>query len=54
MKPPPGRLGDDDVKRFADLSQQEVLALAIANEDEDKDNRIYRSFADALRASVDD
>jgi erythrin-vacuolar iron transport family protein len=35
------------VKRFADLSEQEVLALAISNEDED--NRIYRSFADALR-----
>jgi len=37
------------VKRFADLSEQEVLALAISNEDED--NRIYRSFADGLRAS---
>src|SRR5579862_4576150 len=37
------------VKRFADLTEQEVLALAISNEDED--NRIYRSFADALRAS---
>jgi len=37
------------VKRFADLSEQEVLALAISNEDED--NRIYRSFADALRAA---
>jgi erythrin-vacuolar iron transport family protein len=37
------------VKRFADLSEQEVLALAISNEDED--NRIYRSFADALRLS---
>jgi rubrerythrin len=36
-------------KRFADLNEQEVLALAIANEDED--NRIYRSFADGLRAS---
>jgi rubrerythrin len=35
------------VKRFAELSEQEVLALAISNEDED--NRIYRSFADALR-----
>jgi erythrin-vacuolar iron transport family protein len=40
------------VKRFADLSEQEVLALAISNEDED--NRIYRSFADALRASYPD
>jgi erythrin-vacuolar iron transport family protein len=36
-------------RRFADLNEQEVLALAIANEDED--NRIYRSFADGLRAS---
>jgi erythrin-vacuolar iron transport family protein len=40
------------VKRFADLSEQEVLALAISNEDED--NRIYRSFADGLRASYPD
>ena len=40
------------MKRFADLSEQEVLALAISNEDED--NRIYRSFADALRASYPD
>jgi rubrerythrin len=37
------------VKRFADLNEQEVLALAISNEDED--NRIYRSFADGLRTS---
>jgi erythrin-vacuolar iron transport family protein len=36
-------------KRFADLTEQEVLALAIANEDED--NRIYRGFADGLRAA---
>ncbi len=40
------------MKRFADLSEQEVLALAISNEDED--NRIYRSFADALRGSYPD
>jgi len=40
------------VKRFADLSEQEILALAISNEDED--NRIYRSFADALRGSYPD
>jgi rubrerythrin len=40
------------VKRFADLNEQQVLALAISNEDED--NRIYRSFADALRASYPD
>ena len=36
-------------KCFADLNEQEVLALAISNEEED--NRIYRSFADGLRAS---
>jgi rubrerythrin len=40
------------VKSFAELSEQEVLALAISNEDED--NRIYRSFADALRESYPD
>ena len=40
------------MKRFADLNEQEILALAIANEDED--NRIYRSFADRLRASYPD
>jgi erythrin-vacuolar iron transport family protein len=40
------------VKRFADLSEQELLALAISNEDED--NRIYRSFADGLRGSYPD
>jgi rubrerythrin len=37
------------LKRFADLNEQEILALAISNEDED--NRIYRSFADRLRGS---
>jgi erythrin-vacuolar iron transport family protein len=40
------------VKSFSDLNEQEVLALAISNEDED--NRIYRSFADGLRASFPD
>ena len=40
------------MKRFADLTEQEVLALAISNEDED--NRIYRSFADGLRGSYPD
>ena len=35
------------MKRFSDLSEQEVLALAISNEDED--SRIYRSFAQGLR-----
>jgi rubrerythrin len=36
------------MKRFADLSEQEVLALAITNEEED--SRIYRGFAEGLRA----
>jgi erythrin-vacuolar iron transport family protein len=40
------------VKRFADLSEQEILALAITNEDED--NRIYRNFADGLRSAYPD
>src|SRR5271155_2054418 len=40
------------VKSFADLNEQEILALAISNEDED--NRIYRSFADGLRGSYSD
>jgi erythrin-vacuolar iron transport family protein len=40
------------VKRFADLTEQEVLALAISNEDED--HRIYLSFADALRGAYPD
>jgi rubrerythrin len=35
------------VKRFAELSEQEILALAISNEDED--SRIYRGFAEGLR-----
>jgi rubrerythrin len=37
------------VKRFADLTEQEVLALAISNEEED--SRIYRNFAEGLRAN---
>ena len=36
------------MKRFADLTEQEILALAISNEDED--SRIYRGFAEGLRA----
>jgi rubrerythrin len=35
------------VKRFADLSEQEILALAITNEEED--SRIYRGFSEGLR-----
>ena len=42
----------DAMKRFADLNEQEILALAISNEDED--NHIYRSFADGLRSSYPD
>jgi erythrin-vacuolar iron transport family protein len=40
------------MKRFADLSEQEVLALAIRNEEED--SRIYRDFAEGLRADFPD
>ena len=36
------------MKRFADLSEQEILALSITNEEED--SRIYRGFAEGLRA----
>ncbi len=35
------------MKRFADLAEQEILALAITNEEED--SRIYRGFAEGLR-----
>src|SRR5215470_11843661 len=35
------------VKRFADLTEPEILALAISNEEED--SRIYRGFAEGLR-----
>jgi erythrin-vacuolar iron transport family protein len=38
---------DTTMKRFADLSEQDILALAITNEEEDY--RIYRGFADGLR-----
>ena len=37
------------MKRFAELSEQEILALAISNEEED--SRIYRAFAVGLRDS---
>jgi erythrin-vacuolar iron transport family protein len=40
------------VKRFADLSEREIVALAISNEEED--NRIYRSIADRLRGAYPD
>ena len=35
------------MKRFSDLTEREVLALAITNEEED--SRIYRGFAEGLR-----
>lgn len=37
------------MKRFSELSEQEILALAISSEDED--SRIYRGFAQGLRDS---
>ena len=37
------------LKRFKDLSEKEILALAVANEEED--GRIYGEFADGLRES---
>ena len=37
------------MKRFAELTEQEILALAITSEDED--SRIYRGFAQGLRDS---
>ena len=39
------------MKSLHELSEREVLALAIANEEED--SRIYRSFADRLRPDFD-
>ena len=35
-------------RRFSDLSEQEVLALAISSEEDDA--RIYRTYAERLRA----
>ena len=35
-------------RRFSDLSEQEILALAISSEEDD--GRVYRSYAQALRA----
>jgi erythrin-vacuolar iron transport family protein len=40
------------VKRFADLSEREILALAISNEEED--SRIYRGFCEGLRERFPD
>ncbi len=36
-------------KKFKDLTEKEILALAIASEEED--GHIYGEFADALRES---
>ena len=35
-------------RRFSDLSEQEVLALAISSEEDDA--RIYRGYAESIRA----
>jgi rubrerythrin len=40
------------LKKFSDLTEREIVALAAANEDED--HRIYRSFAGALRGAYPD
>ncbi|MBS0562107.1 MAG: ferritin family protein, partial [Proteobacteria bacterium] len=40
------------MRRFSDLTEQEVLALAISNEEED--GRIYSDFADSLREKYPD
>jgi erythrin-vacuolar iron transport family protein len=40
------------LKKFSELTEQEILALAVANEDED--HRIYLSFAGALRGAFPD
>ena len=40
--------GISNRRRFADLTEQEVLALAISSEEDDA--RIYRTFAQRLRA----
>jgi len=37
------------LKKFRDLTEREILALAISSEEED--GRIYGEFADALRES---
>ena len=39
-------------RRFADLSEQEILALAISSEEDDA--RIYSGFAQQLRAEYPD
>jgi rubrerythrin len=46
---PAGQPKEVNVTRFADLTEQEVLALAISNEEDD--SRIYKGFAEGLRES---
>ena len=41
------RLFTSGKRRFVDLSEQEILALAISSEEDDA--RIYRAYADGLR-----
>jgi len=43
---------DDLAKRFRDLSEREILALAISLEEEDA--RIYADFADGLHETYPD
>ena len=45
-------LGFGQRRRFSDLSEQEILALAISSEEDDA--RIYRSYADQLRKDYPD
>jgi rubrerythrin len=52
LRQPIGATRGRPMKRFADLSEQEVLALAISSEEED--NRIYSDFAEGLRADYPD
>ena len=44
--------GISNRRRFSDLSEQEVIALAISSEEDDA--RIYRTYADRLRADFPD
>ncbi|MEC7300444.1 MAG: ferritin family protein, partial [Pseudomonadota bacterium] len=39
-------------RRFRDLSEQEIIALAISSEEDDA--RIYRSYAEMLRGDFPD
>ena len=39
-------------RRFSELSEQEIIALAVSSEEDDA--RIYRSYAELLRAEFPD